>query len=407
MPGRRAIQILQKPNPWLQQQTMAHCLSIDRFALEVGIMAEKEGRFHRVDGKQWKDSPAKAMLILDIKSGKVKPGDSAAEVQEMREEYMKWPAQCFRNNMNNLLKNFVNGKKPFDVKGQVPVPPATPGSVPGAAAAPAPAPTPSPAPPAGTPARSTGQKADVDSVTAGIASLGFLSAKEDEDDFHTGVEDDAFSMIPDEIKIGSTTMHRVVFPMLQIGWEDKYGRRRLTLIIHLPSGAYRRDFIKYKVMGHDQKVYLFFDWSKFRVLDPEKYGKAFRDSSGLPLYAEGDTKVVAFKRKIRKLKGKTTFDPVKSVFEIDLDIKCINKVTDAEGYKGFQILKMNDEGGKAPQIFCHMELMGTAHGHYVPAVDNVQDYLSDDSAESDDEFKEADGVEGATPQEKDSSCNMM
>ena len=80
-------------------------------------MAAKSVRFyHEVDGKQWKDSAAKAMLIVDINQGKVKPGDSAKEVQESREEYMKWPATNFRTNMNNLLKNFVLGKAPFDGK---------------------------------------------------------------------------------------------------------------------------------------------------------------------------------------------------------------------------------------------------------------------------------------------------
>ena len=358
--------------------------------------AAKEGRYHKVDGKTWKDSPAKAMLILDIKNGKVKQGDSAAEVQESREEYMKWPGPCFRNNLNNLLKKHAKGESPFDVKDSsngAPSP-STPASKKGGAGEGTPG-TPGPKDPPSVKKSSVADD-DVDDATAGIASMGMLSRDDDDDDeFKTGIEDN-FSMIPDEIQVGSLRMHRVVFPLLQVLWEDNLGRKRITLVVHLPSGSYRRDFIKYKVLGHEQKVLLFFDWSKFRILDPIKYGKAFNDDFGRPLYSDGDTKVVAFKRKIRKLKGRTAFDPVKSVFEIELGYKCINRVTDAEGYKGFQILKMDEEAGKAPQVFCHMELMGVAHGHYTPAIDDVQDYLSsDDDDDSQEEKKDNDDEEAA------------
>ena len=332
-------------------------------------MAEKTGRFHKVDGKLWKDSLAKQMLILDLKNGKIKPGDSKQQIYESKEEYLKWPAQCFRNNLGNLFKAYQDGKSPFGVKDT--------NTAFGGATSPPPAAAKSTA---GKPKPGVHFKDDLDDATKGMASFGFYSKMPGDDDDDDKTVGTVARSIPPEINVKSLGGNQVKFPMLQFGWEDEYGRNRVTAIIHLPSGSYRKDFLRYKVLGDEQKVVLFFDWTSFRVLDPDAYGVAFNSAAGHPLYQPGDTKIVAYRRKIRQLKGKTWEQPVKSVMEIDLPFPTTNKVTDAEGYPGFQILKMGESHGK-PQIFCHIELMGVSHGHYTPAFTDEEDFLDSSSSE--------------------------
>ena len=326
-----------------------------------------------VDGKQWKDSPAKAMLIVDIKSGKVRKGYKPKDVHESRDEYMKWPASNFRGNLRNLWEKFEKGEKPFDKKndnGGFDFDDATAANTKANANATA------------APKKSAFKKTtfanepDVEGATKAMGSFGFLSKDEEDDDDD---DDDGFSLhtIPGEIRISSGGKTNV-FPHLQFSWEDQYGRDRITLIIHLPSGCYKKHVLTYKVLGAERKFVLHIDWSKFRVLDPDAYGKAFKDNSGQALYAPGDTKIVAYRRAIRSMKGITHFAPVKTSFEIDLEFEVVSRVTDEEGFDGFQLLKMQGKTG-GPQIFCHVELMGTPKGHYTPAVEESFDYCSSDS----------------------------
>ena len=313
--------------------------------------ATKQGRYYTVDGKQWKESDAKELLIVDLKTGKVKPGDKPQAVQNTKDEYLKWPAHLFRNNYNNLLKKYQAGESPFDTKDF------------------------------GTPSGSKAGKAEEreekkeDDLNMGDLSQG--GGGGGGGDEGGGDADMSFHSIPDEITFSSLQGKAVKFPMLQMSWEDQYGRPRITIIVHLPAGLYRKNCVKYKVRGEEQKFMLMFDWGNYRVLDPDSYGKAFKDSSGHPLYSAGDSKIVAYRRKVRTLKGSTMHSSVESVMTIDLDSEVTNRVTNVEGYPGFQILKMGDP--KNPQVFCHIELMGVAHGHYTPSVKECNDYCSSDS----------------------------
>ena len=203
--------------------------------------------------------------------------------------------------------------------------------------------------------------------------MGFLS-KDDDDDV-----DDSFHSIPGEISVHSR-QSTCAFPMLQFCWEDDKGRLRNTLIVHLPSGTYRDGCLDFKVMGRERLFLLYVNWTKFRVLDPEAYSVAFKTNTGTPLYGAGDTKIVSYRRKIRQMKGDTTHSQIKTCFAIPLEIEVVNRVTNAEGYPGFQLLKFFTKTDKI-QIFVHVELMGVPLGHYTPKVDSSVDYCSSDSEE--------------------------
>lgn len=314
-----------------------------------------------VDGEDWANSKAKKILTAAILTGKVKKGMKPKLVHQMDEEYMKWPLEQFRDNLYTLFRAHESGKltdKSSDLKSIL---------------------------------KNGGAKADdTTAITQQLASLGLLSGAGIPDDKTVVGEGWKDPPMP-SISVRKPTLIKLTFPYIQFAWEDPNGKQRLTLIIHLPSGTYRDNIFGYKILGEDQRFRLYMDWSKFRLLNPDKFAKAFQDRSGNPLYLEGDTKMASYRRHIREKKGSSDQNPVKSVFEIPLDIKVKSRVTDAEGYDGFQIIPMGDD--ENPQLFCHVELMGLPDGHYGPKVDTCDDYCSsDDEDSSEDDMDEEEEV---------------
>lgn len=135
---------------------------------------------------------------------------------------------------------------------------------------------------------------------------------------------------PTPSKKSKTTMTKMILPFIKFGWEDSQEFKCVTVIVQLPSVAFRKGSVTGVIKGN-RRIILTFDYSRLVILDLAKYGKAFKDNNNQPLYDESHIKTVMHKNRIRDLKGnKSALTKLKAEMTIDTGIDVENEFTKAK-----------------------------------------------------------------------------
>ena len=156
---------------------------------------------------------------------------------------------------------------------------------------------------------------------------------------------------------------RIQLPYVMFSWEEPIGdgsitRTRLTIIVHLVSGAFRDKnggVLDSRILG-GQKTLISFDWTHCKMLTT-KFNDTLTDPIDGTPYHPKHTKNVFHAKEVENMKLKNAWTKLKSFMMIDLPFKCENDFTDASGYAEWQVLRMNTLNLQNPQFFLHMELM--------------------------------------------------
>jgi hypothetical protein len=173
---------------------------------------------------------------------------------------------------------------------------------------------------------------------------------------------------------------RMKLPFLKFFWFDKYSRKRCTIIVHCPSGAFRKGALNGYIRDN-KRVHIIYDYSHLKILEPKAYNKAFKEPSGDLMYDSEHARTVQHADVIRIIKKDNRLTKCKAEMIIEVEEEVENDWCNEEGFDGWQVFKCGPAAN--PQIFAHIELMckRTAFNNRQP-VGGYEDFLSSGSEDS-------------------------
>lgn len=178
-----------------------------------------------------------------------------------------------------------------------------------------------------------------------------------------------------------TPKSKMKIPILVFAWIDDNGFERVTLVGHLPAGAFKKGCVS-ATITKNRIVSIKLDYTHLVMLDPMKYNKAFKDNHDNLIYDESHSRTVQHKETVKEMKGYRPTTRLTVEMKISMPTWVENKFTDEEGFDGFQVFKAGNESN--PQLIIHLEMMGKQTGHDDKQADDYEDFCESSSSSSSD-----------------------